>query len=265
MILNGNQRGGAKDLALHLMKFENEVVEIHELRGFASQDLMGALNEIYAISRGTKCTQFMYSLSLNPPPNEQATNADFEAAIEKAEKRLGLQGQPRAIVFHEKYGRRHAHVVWSRIDIQTMKARHMSYDRDRLTELSRELFLEHGWEMPKGLQHYQERSLTNYTHAEHQQAQRIGKHAGQIKADLLEAWAASDTKAAFEHALSEKGYFLARGDRGRFVAVDMAGEVFSIRQQTKLRVKELRAKLGDEKELPSVAEIHVLLGVVEIT
>lgn len=29
MILNGNQRGGAKDLALHLMKEENEHVEVH--------------------------------------------------------------------------------------------------------------------------------------------------------------------------------------------------------------------------------------------
>ncbi len=42
MILNGNQRGGAKDLALHLMKTANECVEIHELRGFMSSDLMGA-------------------------------------------------------------------------------------------------------------------------------------------------------------------------------------------------------------------------------
>ena len=39
MILNGNQRGGAKDLALHLMKAENERVEIHELRGFMSDNL----------------------------------------------------------------------------------------------------------------------------------------------------------------------------------------------------------------------------------
>ena len=60
MILNGNQRGGAKDLALHLMKDDNELVELHELRGFRSQDVMGAFNELYAISRGTRCKQFMY-------------------------------------------------------------------------------------------------------------------------------------------------------------------------------------------------------------
>lgn len=116
MILVGNQRGGAKDLAFHLFKDEIDHVELHELRGFASDTLMGALMETYAISRGTKARQFMFSLSLNPPKEADVPTADFENAIERIEKKLGLSGQPRAIVFHEKEGRRHAHAVWSRID-----------------------------------------------------------------------------------------------------------------------------------------------------
>lgn len=67
MILQGNQRAGARDLALHLLKEENEHVNVHELRGFVSDDLVSALNEAHAISRGTKARQFLYSLSLNPP------------------------------------------------------------------------------------------------------------------------------------------------------------------------------------------------------
>lgn len=62
MILVGNQRGGAKDLALHLLKQENEHVEVHEVRGFASNNLMAALNEAHAISRATRCKQFLFSL-----------------------------------------------------------------------------------------------------------------------------------------------------------------------------------------------------------
>lgn len=46
----------------------------------------------------------------------------FEAAIEQIEERLGLSGQPRAIVFHEKDSQRSANVVWSRIDPTEMKA-----------------------------------------------------------------------------------------------------------------------------------------------
>ena len=38
MILVGNQRGRAKNLAQHLLKEENEHVEVHELRGFASEN-----------------------------------------------------------------------------------------------------------------------------------------------------------------------------------------------------------------------------------
>ncbi len=102
MILVGNQRGGAKDLALHLLKQENEHVEVHEVRGFASNNLMAALNEAYAISRATRCKQFLFSLSLNPPKNENVSTETFEHTIDRVEEKLDLTDQPRAIVFHEK-------------------------------------------------------------------------------------------------------------------------------------------------------------------
>ena len=84
MILKGNRRGGAKDLALHLMKEENDHVQVHELRGFVAGNLLGALNETYAISRGTKCQKFLYSLSINPPPGETASTAAILEAVEEA-------------------------------------------------------------------------------------------------------------------------------------------------------------------------------------
>ncbi len=41
MILKGNQRGGASNLARHLLKREeNEHVTLHELRGFCADDLV---------------------------------------------------------------------------------------------------------------------------------------------------------------------------------------------------------------------------------
>ena len=44
MILKGSQRGGAKQLAAHLLKVEeNEHVEVYELEGFIADDLEGAL------------------------------------------------------------------------------------------------------------------------------------------------------------------------------------------------------------------------------
>jgi len=53
VIFVGSQRSGAKDLALHLMKDENDHVTLHEVRGFASEDLLSALREAEALSKGS--------------------------------------------------------------------------------------------------------------------------------------------------------------------------------------------------------------------
>lgn len=117
MILKGSQRGGAADLAAHLLDDrENDHVTVVDLRGFVARDLHGAFAEAHAVSKGTKCGQFLFSLSLSPPKQAEASERDLMAAVERAEATLDLTGQPRAVVLHEKNGRRHAHAVWSRID-----------------------------------------------------------------------------------------------------------------------------------------------------
>lgn len=261
MILEGNQRGGAKNLALHLMKDENDHVDVHEVRGFVSDDLMGALNEAYAVSQGTRCRQFLYSLSLNPPPDAKVSTADFEAAIEKAERTLKLTGQPRAIVFHEKDGRRHAHAVWSRIDAEHMQAIPMSHDRRKLQEVSRDLYREHDWKMPRGFAERSERDPKNFSLADWQQAKRVGKDPKAIAQALQDAWAISDNHASFARALEERGYTLARGDKRGFVAVDLHGEVYSIPKKIGKRTKEVETRLGDRETLKSVDEAkHHIAG-----
>ena len=255
VILKGNQRGGAKNLALHLLKEENEHCEVHEIRGFASDNLVSALNEAYAVSRGTRCKQFLFSVSFNPPPQENVGVEAFENAIDSVEQRLGLDGQPRAIVFHEKEGRRHAHEVWSRVDTEEMKAVQLSFSHKKLQSVSRELYLEHGWTMPPGLANSKERNPKNFTLEEWQQAKRIGKDPRAIKTAIQDAWAISDSGAAFAHALEERGYKIARGDRAGIVAVDYDGEVYSVPRYAGVKIKQVRSRIGDEKTLPSVAEV----------
>jgi len=75
-----------------------------------------------------------------------------------------LAGQPRAIVFHEKKGRRHAHVVWSRINSDTMTAIDPYQDKLTLEKIARELFLEHQWEMPAGFKRKEDTDPLNYNH-----------------------------------------------------------------------------------------------------
>jgi hypothetical protein len=265
MILQGNQRGGARDLALHLLKEENDHVNVHELRGFVSDNLVSALGEAHAISRGTKAKQFLYSLSLNPPANENVATQDFEAAISRVEDKLGLSSQPRAIVFHEKAGadgkpRRHCHAVWSRIDAKTMKAIPLPYTKYKLRELSRELYLEHGWQMPRGFLDSRERDPKSFTHAQWQQAKRNGKDPRAIKAALQDSWATSDSQKGFQQALKDRGFTLAKGDRRGFVALDHACQVYAVPKWTGVRAKDVRVRLKDQDTLPTAKDARAQIA-----
>lgn len=261
MILKGSQRGFGQNLAVHLMKMDdNEHVALHEIRGFAADDLKGAFKEVEAISRGTQCRQYLFSLSLSPPEQERVPVAIFEDAIDRIEDRLGLIGQPRAIVFHEKEGRRHAHCVWSRIDADTMTARPMSFFKNRLTEVSRGLYLEHGWQMPDGIRDTAKRDPTNFTLAEWQQGKRQGHDPRWLKSSVQECWKASDNAKAFGQALQDRGFFLAKGDQRGFVVLDHQGEVYSLPRMLGLKTKEVRARLGNGADLSGVAETQKAIG-----
>lgn len=253
MILKGSQRGGAKQLGLHLLKTEeNEHVELHDIRGFLADDVIGALREAEAIAKGTKCRQFLFSVSLNPPEQENVHVQTFETALEAIEEKNGLTGQPRIVIFHEKEGRRHCHAVWSRIDAETMTAVPMSFFKNKLREVSRQLYLENGWQMPSGLIDAKDRDQRNFTLDEWQQAKRIGRHAGELKEMIQEAWAISDSARTFAHALEERGLYLARGDRRGHVAVTYDGEVISVARAIGKKQKELQARLGKPEQQASV-------------
>lgn len=261
MILKASQRAGGKQLAVHLLRDdENDHVEVHEIRGFAADDLTGALREAYAISRGTKCTQYLFSVSFNPPQEEKVDIAIFERAINALEERVGLSGQPRVIVFHEKNGRRHAHCVWSRIKADEMRAVNLPYFKMTLRELSRELYIENGWQMPLGLVNSEERNPLNFTREEWQQAKRIERDPKAIKALFQDCWAISDSKQAFASALEARGYYLAKGDRRRFVALDHTGEVYAIARWVGIKTKQVAARLGDPDSMPSIEEVKERLS-----
>lgn len=261
MILKASQRGGGQDLAVHLMRTDdNEHISLHELRGFAADDLRGAFKEAEAVSRGTKCRQYLFSLSLSPPERENVSVEDFELAITQAEKRLGLEDQPRAIVFHEKEGRRHAHCVWSRIDAETMTARQMSFFKTKLTSLSRDLYLEHGWKMPRGLENSRERNPTNFTLAEWRQAKRQGVDPRWMKQTLQECWKNSDSCKAFINSLKENGLFLAKGDKRGHIVLDHQGEVYALSRALGLKAKDVRDRLGDGSDLPALEKARREIG-----
>lgn len=253
MILKASQRGASAAMGAHLLNTtENEHVEVHEVRGFAAEDVMGAMKEAQALARGTRCKQHLFSVSLSPPETENVPASIFEKAIEHIEQANGLDGQPRVVVFHEKEGRRHAHCVWSRIDAETMTARPLPHFKLKLREISKDLYLENGWRMPRGLVNAAERDPRNFDLAEWQQAKRQGRDPRHLKGVIQDCWAISDSRDGFASALEARGLHLAKGDRRGHVAVTYEGEVLSIARMVGRPAKEIAGRLGDPDQLRRV-------------
>ncbi|MDE1153725.1 MAG: relaxase/mobilization nuclease domain-containing protein [Micavibrio sp.] len=261
MILKASQRGRSAELAAHLLNGEeNEHITVHEIRGFVSEDLAEALREAYAMSRGTRCKQFLFSVSLSPPETADVSVEDFEAAIEEIEKKMGLIDQPRIIVFHEKNGRRHCHAVWSRIDTEKLVAVNLAYFKRKLTEISTMLFLKHGWKLPKGFKRKADKSPLNMTRQEYRQAKRLLEDPQALKMMFKGAWEQSDSKETFARALQENGFLLARGDSRGFVAVDIKGGVYSLSRWIDIGTRDLKARLGMPENLPDIGQAKTYLA-----
>lgn len=255
MILKGSQRAGAAALSAHLLnEQDNDHVEVVELRGFMANDLGGALQEAHAISKATRCKQYLFSLSLSPPPDHVGTQSEFIEAVDRAEIKLGLKGQPRAIIIHEKEGRRHAHAVWSRIDADRIRAINLPHFKRKLNGLAKELYLDHGWELPKGLKTLGGKDPLNFTLAEWQQAKRQGVDPREIKAGLHAAVQQSDSIATLGNALRDQGFALAKGDRRGFVAIDLQGGVYALPRWAGVKAKDMRDRFGPPDTLPSVTD-----------
>jgi hypothetical protein len=258
MILKGNQRGGGQQMAAHLMNsYDNERVEIADVRGAVAQDLSGAFAEWDAEARGTRCRKFLYSLSLNPDQSQgHLTREQYVELLDRTERSLNLVGQPRAVVFHEKRDkdgvlREHCHAVWSRIDTDKMKAVQIAHDRLKLRTVAREFARDHGLELPDGLKKDGRRDRFNdrakqENLGERQQKERTGISKEQRMADIATCWKETGNGAAFVQALEAKGYYLARGDQRAFVVVDLHSEVHSLSRQLSgvAKSKELKDRLA---------------------
>lgn len=257
MIIKGNQRGGGQALAAHLMNArDNDHVELHEIRGFASTDLAGAFHEIETSAIGTKCQQPFFSLSLNPPKGHNATREDFEKAADLVEDKIpGLKGQPRTMVFHEKEGRLHCHVVWSRIN-ERGRAVQLSHSREKLRDVSKAMYAAMGIEAPAGLRDRARRDPLNYDIHTWQQAKRLGEDPRDLKRIIQEAWVRSDSRAGFERALEQNALHLARGDKRGFVIVHHSGEAMSLTRFGEIGTRDLKARLGDSEKLPTVDQVR---------
>ncbi len=261
MIIKGKSVGGGDRLATHLTRADtNERVLVKELRGVAAEDLRGALLEIEAVSAGTRTTKPFYHASINTEAHERLTDEQRAHAIDTLEEKLGLTGQPRVVVIHEKKGREHCHIVWSRIDLDRMAAISDSHNYRKHEEVARALELEFGHERVQGAhvgRDGAERPKRTPSHAEMLQAERTGISLDEVRAKITELWRSTDSGKDFAAGLAEAGFVLARGDRRDFVVIDPRGGTHSLSRRIEgANAKDVRARMADidASRLPTVAE-----------
>jgi hypothetical protein len=265
MIPKGNQRAGGQQLATHLLNaYDNDRVEIVDMRGAIAQDLHGAFAEWFAEAKATYCKKYLYSLSINPDHTQGPfTREHYDDFIRRTEKTLGLAGQPRAVVFHVKHGREHCHVVWSRIDTDKMKAVQLSHDRQKLRAVAQEYARDHNLTLPPGMRNDRGKdrfnaAAKNENLAEKQQEERTGTSKEQRMEQITQAWRENSDARSFVKALEDGGYTLARGDKRPYVVVDLYGEIHSLSHQlTGVKSKDFKGRMAAGyplDKLPSVTQ-----------
>lgn len=146
MIIKGASRAGPKQLSRHLGRTDtNERVAVLELHS-PSGSLGEAFRDWQALAAGTKGTKGLYHANIDPDARYTMTPEQWTRAVNVLEEELGLTGQPRAVVLHEKNSREHIHVVWQRTDIDTMRLRSDSHNYQAHERASARLEKEFGHE-----------------------------------------------------------------------------------------------------------------------
>jgi len=257
VIVKGGSRKSGAFFASHLMKTEeNERVNIAEMKGLYAEDVPEAFRELKALAAGTRAENYFYHASINPREDERLTPEQWEFAVDRLEHNLGLDGHARFQVEHEKEGRTHRHIVWSRVDPDTMTITsdsftYLAHDQTR-TELEQEFHHEPTPPTPQPSQR-RSREIPDW---ENFRAQESGIDPKEVKAEVTALWQRSDSGAAFVSALGDAGYMLCQGDRG-YCIIDSYGDSHSlVRRLDGIKTAELREYLSGTPlaDLPTVAE-----------
>ncbi len=258
MIINGGSRAGAQSLATHLLnQTKNEHVQVLDVRGCLSTDLRGALVEMEESAEPTRCQKPLYHANIDPDRNVRMPAMHWQRSIDALEEKLGLQDHARAVVMHVKHGREHIHVVWNRIDLETMRTVHDGHNYRKHELVARALEREFGHERVQGA-HIErdgkprpERTAPKWAM---QQGERLKIDPREVKAQVQELWEASDSGRSFAAALSDRGFAIAKGDRRDFIIIDQAAGVHSLGRCVATKAAEVRARMADidREALPTV-------------
>jgi hypothetical protein len=261
MIIKGGSRSSEGFFASHLMNGEqNERVSIVEIVGLSADNITQALEEMALVASATHCKNHFYHATINPRAEEPLSVEQWDRAVDVLEQELGLTGHSRFIVEHEKEGRVHRHIIWSRIDADSMTAVSDSNNYVKHELAAIKLTKEFGHEpvepcLTRETQEKRPDRLPDDWEVFRGKESKIDPR--EIKAEVTEIFKASPDGVSFKQDLEEAGYILCQGDRRDFCIIDSAGDEHSLaRRLDGLKAKELREFMAgvDRESLPSVAQ-----------
>ncbi|MGA9764534.1 MAG: relaxase/mobilization nuclease domain-containing protein [Rhodomicrobium sp.] len=263
MIIKGKAAQSTKFWSKHLLRDDtNEKAELREVRGVLAKDLEEALEEMRDVAKGSRCHKnFMYQANINPRADERLTPEQWQHAVDTLEKNLGFEGHQRVVVEHVKEGRQHFHVIWSRIDPDTMRVTDIGGDRYTMRRTAMELEREFELSRTKPVREYDD--PRPHTLQDKEREKRTGVDHEAMKRQLTEVWQRTQTGAEFKKEVEAQGYVIARGDKVEYALIDPTGGVHSLsRRLEAVKAKDLRERFVDldRQALPSVEQARQQLG-----
>ena len=240
-----------KSRAHYLEGPENEKIAVCEVSGFATQNADEALMMIELSAKGTKCKKPLYSAKINPETDRIWTPEEWQQAIEKLEKNLGLTGHPRVVIEHLKKGRIHRHVLWSRFHPDGGAAKNMGNDYAAHQKTQKEIQKAFQLRpmMAKG---------RDFKVWEVEWAKRYGFDVFKFRDAITADFNKAKNGREFLADLKAKGVLLCRGDKSQFVLILPWGQHKALSSMVYGRPTKaiLRRALGDIDitKLPTVQE-----------
>jgi hypothetical protein len=265
MIIKANRHGSGSKLAAYLSEGgrHGERVEAPRLKGFGeAENIFDAFRDIDILAGATKAEKPLFHVQVRLPEGDQLSRSQWDETADHIQHRLGLDGQPRADVYHrdEETGELHLHLVFSLINADTLKVKELPFFKLRLKSLAREL--EKEFDITRVRNDRDGAIEYGATKAEEQQAQRLGFDKEAIRNTIRNCWETSDGGRGFDNALAEAGLILALGDRRNYVVIDIKGGIHALGKRILgASAEEVKQRLSDldRGALPTVEQARTFM------
>ena len=262
MNAKGKIRSSGAQLARYVMTGKDgEIVQVVDGRGWQDfgKDPVAAFDRMEQwAAEHTESRKPFFHGHIRLAPGERLTDPQWMDSLDRMEKRLGFEGQPRIVSFHiDADTEKHLHAAWFRGDLENEQAIDPGLYKNKLMQLSRTLEREFGLRELSGERQPDDRAR-EAGRDEYEESKRLGTDVRAIRNGILDCLEHADSGKAFKAALEERSLMLANGDRRDcFVVIDEAGGHHALNKKlTGMTLAETRDRLADldRMQLPGVEQ-----------